>query len=316
VKQASPAAGKIAGAMSILKQLGMPRGQLNERSALSLLALLNLRPRTPWEQATAPLLGITPMMDFFRLHYQKAYAPNSRETVRRFTIHQFLQAGIIALNPDCPRPINSPDNVYQIEASTIELIKTFGSSEWDANLAAYSLTRETLKQKYAADRVMHVIPVRLRDGRTIELSPGGQNVLIKEIVEKFCSYYTPGGQVLYVRDAGRKFSVWDREALSGLGVTVDEHGKMPDVIVHHTEKGWLILVEAVTSHGPVNPKRHRELKEMFRGSRAGLVFVTAFLDRKAMVRYLNDISWETEVWVADAPTHLIHFNGERFLGPY
>jgi hypothetical protein len=39
-------------------------------------------------------------------------------------------------------------------------------------------------------------------------------------------------------------------------------------------------------------------------------------DRRAMLKYLNDISWETEVWVADSPTHLIHFNGERFLGPY
>jgi hypothetical protein len=35
-----------------------------------------------------------------------------------------------------------------------------------------------------------------------------------------------------------------------------------------------------------------------------------------MSRYLGEIAWETEVWVADAPSHLIHFNGERFLGPY
>ena len=91
---------------------------------------------------------------------------------------------------------------------------------------------------------------------------------------------------------------------------------MPDVIVYTEEKNWLILIEAVTSHGPVNPKRRGELKTLFESSKAGLVFVTAFLDRRAMVKYLSEISWETEVWVADAPTHLIHFNGERFLGPY
>ncbi len=91
---------------------------------------------------------------------------------------------------------------------------------------------------------------------------------------------------------------------------------MPDVIVHYTERNWLILIEAVSSHGPVDPKRHAELKKMFQASSAGLVYVTAFPDRRVMAKYLNQISWETEVWTADAPDHLIHFNGERFLGPY
>lgn len=94
------------------------------------------------------------------------------------------------------------------------------------------------------------------------------------------------------------------------------HGKMPDVVIHHTQKNWLVLVEAVTSHGPVNAKRRGELKTLFKNSKAGLVFVTAFLSRQGLVKYLPEISWETEVWVAESPSHLIHFNGERFLGPY
>lgn len=117
-------------------------------------------------------------------------------------------------------------------------------------------------------------------------------------------------------DTGAKWAYFDAEALQTLGVTVDEHGKMPDVVVHYTALNWLVLVEAVTSHGPVNGKRRDELAELFKGSSAGLVYVTAFPDRKTMTRYLPDISWETEVWVADAPGHMIHFNGERFLGPY
>jgi hypothetical protein len=91
---------------------------------------------------------------------------------------------------------------------------------------------------------------------------------------------------------------------------------MPDVVIHHTEKGWLLLIEAVTSHGPIDPKRRGELKRLFGASKAGLVFVTAFLTRKAMLPYLDELSWETEVWVAESPTHMIHFNGKRFLGPY
>lgn len=122
--------------------------------------------------------------------------------------------------------------------------------------------------------------------------------------------------MLYIGDADEKFAHFDQAAFSALGVTIGTHGKMPDVIIHHTERDWLVLVEAVTSHGPINPKRYQELKQLFGSSRAGLVFVTAFLTRRAMVEYLPEISWETDVGVAESPDHLIHFNGDRFLGPY
>jgi hypothetical protein len=104
--------------------------------------------------------------------------------------------------------------------------------------------------------------------------------------------------------------------LATLGVRINEHGKMPDVIVYMPDKNWLVLIEAVTSHGPISILRHNQLKELFQGSTAGLVFVTAFEARAALMAYLPEIAWETEVWVADAPSHIIHFNGERFLGPY
>jgi hypothetical protein len=128
--------------------------------------------------------------------------------------------------------------------------------------------------------------------------------------------FTPGGIVVYLGDTGQKQRHVEAGYLEGLGVEIDEHGKMPDVVVHLCDKDWLVLIEAVTSHGPIGIKKHNELKALFGSARSGLVFVTAFLTRRAMTKYLNDIAWETEVWVADAPSHIIHFNGERFLGPY
>ncbi len=142
------------------------------------------------------------------------------------------------------------------------------------------------------------------------------NDLIKAVIEEFCSRFTPGGHVIYVGDTDEKWSFFDRARLASLNVSVDEHGKMPDVAVYFAEKGWLVLVEAVTSHGPVSAKRHRELMRLFGGCTAGLVFVTAFLTRRSMIKYLGDIAWETEVWVAESPSHMIHFDGQRFLGPY
>lgn len=163
---------------------------------------------------------------------------------------------------------------------------------------------------------MRKIPVALASGMKLELSPGGQNELIRLILEEFCPRFTPGASVLYVGDARKKFAYIDNQALTRLGVAVDEHGKMPDLAIYDDRRNWLILVEAVTSHGPVSPKRHLELKHLFRECSAGLVFVTAFKDKRTLVRYLSQIAWETEVWVAESPSHMIHFNGARFLGPH
>lgn len=308
---------KIDEALGILRDIGMPRAQKNERSALTLLSLLGLGPETPWAESKDPLMGITPMMEFFEKHYGKKYAPNSRETVRRFTIHQFLDAGIAIPNPDKPdRPTNSPDAVYQIEAGLLKLLRTYGTDEWERSLKTYLASVETLKAKYAQEREMKRIPIQISARKTITLSPGGQNILVERIIKDFCELFTIGGKLVYIGDTDEKFAYFDDLMLRSLGVTIEAHGKMPDVVVYVESKNWLVLIEAVTSHGPVNPKRRGELKTLFSGCAAGLVFVTAFLDRRAMVKYLSDISWETEVWVADAPTHLIHFDGERFLGPY
>lgn len=308
---------KIDEALGILKTLGFPREQQNERSALTLLSLLDLKPETRWAEARDPLRGITEMMEYIRKYFGKNYAPNTRETIRRQTVHQFVQAGLLVPNPDRPsRPTNSPKTVYQVEPGVLGLLRAYETGQWTDKLKIYLRSVETLKKRYARERKMRRIPVQVSPGKNITLSPGGQNILVKMILDEFCSRFTPGAKVIYVGDTGEKFAYFDPRMLAGLGVTIEQHGKMPDVVVYHEAKGWLVLIEAVTSHGPVNPKRQLELKELFKGSRVGLVFVTTFLDRKSLVKYLSDIAWETEIWVAENPTHLIHFNGERFLGPY
>ena len=269
---------KIKEALTILAALGFPRQQQNERSALTLLSLLGLKPNDKWGDANDPLMGITPMMDFFSKHYAKQYAPNTRETVRRQTVHQFMQAALIVPNPDKPsRPTNSPKAVYQIEPSALKLIREFGKASWYTHLREYLLTVKTLKRLYARERDKRRIPVKLQDGQEITLSPGGQNVLVKRIIDDFCQFFTPAGHIIYVGDTQTKWAYFDPDALRSLGVEIEEHGKMPDVVVYYTKKNWLILIEAVTSHGPVNPKRRQELKELFAGSKVGIVYVTAFL---------------------------------------
>ncbi|EEC7918693.1 restriction endonuclease [Escherichia coli] len=307
----------IEAAQQIIASLGLPRAQQNERSALCLLALLNLTPGKAWADAENPLVGITPIMNWVREHYGKVYAPNTRETFRRQSMHQFCAAGVALYNPDKPDlPVNSPKAVYQIEPAALSMLRTFGSPAWHDSLATYLAERETLVTRYAKEREQNRIPVEIAAGQQITLSPGEHSELIRAIIEDFAPRFAPGSVLVYAGDTGEKWGYFDAPLLAGLGVDVDSHGKMPDVVLHFTAKNWLLLVESVTSHGPVDGKRHAELARLFAGSTAGLVYVTAFPNRSIMGRYLGEIAWETEVWVADAPSHLIHFNGVRFLGPY
>jgi hypothetical protein len=307
----------IEDALQILTELDFPRAQRNERSALCLLAITGLTAGKGWSEADNPLIGITPMMDFARDHYGKDYAPNTRETFRRQTMHQFVDAALARYNPDKPdRPVNSPKAVYQIAEEALALVQTFGTVGWKAALQVYLAQRDSLAVRYAQERQQAMIAVQIAPGQTISLSPGDHSLLIKKIIEDFAPRFAPGSVLIYAGDTGNKMGYFDEESLARLGVRIDNHGKMPDVVLHYLDRGWLLLVESVTSHGPVDGKRHGELTRLFSSSTAGLVYVTAFPSRAVMSRYLADIAWETEVWCADAPSHLIHFNGQRFLGPY
>lgn len=308
---------KVEQALDILNSLGMPRAQLNERSALTLLALLNLHPDGSWDAIERPMLGVTPIMDWCRDVYGKEYAPNTRETFRRQTLHQFCDGGIALYNPDEPsRAVNSPKACYQITPDLHETLLSYGTKKWKSALASHLEQIDTLVVQYAMARDMVMVPMTLDDGTEISLSPGAHSQLIRDIVVEFGPRFVPGAEVIYLGDTGAKEDFFRKNRLQELGVTVDRKGKLPDVVLYWKERNWLLLIESVTSHGPVDGKRHSELAKLFATATPGLVYVTAFPDKKTMTKYLSDLAWETEVWIADAPTHMIHLNGDRFMGPH
>lgn len=136
------------------------------------------------------------------------------------------------------------------------------------------------------------------------------------MIEEFCPRFAKGGQVLDVGDAGKDDPIFAEDELRRLGVSLDKHGKLPDLVIYVPDRNWLVLLQDASSHGPVDGKRYGELGALFGGATADLVLVSCFPSRAAIRRYPADIAWETEVWCADEPDHLIHFNDERFLGPY
>lgn len=303
--------------MDILSSLGLPKEQLNERSALCLLALLNLTENKSWNEAERPMLGVTPMMTWFHKSYGKEYAPNSRETIRRQTLHQFIEGGLCLYNPDEPdRPVNSPKACYQIAEEAYQVIRTYSTNNWSQSLENWLSDKTTLVEQYSRARVQELIPLTIRAGEEIYLSPGAHSTLIKNIVEDFAPRFVGGSKVVYLGDTGAKEDFFDLQLLSSLGVKLDRKGKLPDVILYLKEKNWLVLIESVTSHGPVDEKRYSELTKLFADCNSELIFVSAFPDRKTLNKFISQIAWETEVWLSDNPSHMIHFNGDKFLGPY
>jgi hypothetical protein len=167
----------------------------------------------------------------------------------------------------------------------------------------------------AMEREMSRVPITTAEGITILLAPGEHSQLIKSIIEEFVPHFVPGSRVLFAGDVGETCGYFDEEGLRALGVEVDVRDNMPDVLLHDSTKNWLLLVEAVTSHGPIDEKRRDEPAKLFSRSTAVLLYVSAFATRDDLARYSEEISWKTEVWIAETPTHMIHFNGERLFGP-
>ena len=161
---------------------------------------------------------------------------------------------------------------------------------------------------------MLLIPVKIND-KDYTFSVGKHNELQKAIIEQFASRFAPGSNCLYIGDTTKKDLVKDIKKLEELGIDITLHDKMPDVVLYREDKNWLYFIEAVTSVGPMDPKRILEISEMTKNVTAGKIFVTAFLNFETYRKYSNQLAWETEVWIADIPDHMIHLNGNKFLGP-
>lgn len=304
-------------ALEIIKSLGLPRQQQNERSCLTLLALAGLKEADKWSKTGRPLVRIWDIMGWMREHYGKDYAANSRETIRRQTIHQFEQARLIDRNPDDPaRPTNSGDTVYQLTAEAAEVLKRFRKAGFSKKCEEFIERHGALSAAYGRARKLLKVPVKLPDGSNVELSPGAHNELQRLIVEEFSPRFAPRAVLAYLGDTAEKRLVVEAELLKGLNIPEMNHDKLPDVVLYDASRKWLFLIEAATTHGPVSPKRHAELESALHKCPAGRVYVTAFMDFTTFKKYASDIVWESEVWIAEFPDHMIHFNGDKFLGPY
>lgn len=302
---------KFDEAKSILSALNVPAKQQNNMCCCVLLAMANVLEQTPWKKATNGWIRIHDVLVFASDNYNITYAENSRETIRKQAMHHFRNAAFVE---DNGQATNSPNYRYRLTDEMLALIQSYGTDEWSHNLASFHEAHGSLVELYAAKRTMRKMPVKI-NGKDFSFSSGKHNELQKAIIEEFAPRFAPNSECLYVGDTTEKDLVKDIDKLSSLGFEITLHDKMPDVVLYSEEKNWLYFVESVTSVGPMEPKRIKEIEEMTSGVAAGKIYVTAFLDFKAFKKFSETLAWETEVWIADMPDHMIHLNGDKFFGP-
>lgn len=302
---------RIEEARTFLEIIGMPKAQQSDLCCYVILAMAGIKPDTPWSQATNEWIGIHDIIQFVNKFYEVNYAENSREAFRKQALHRFRTAALVE---DNGKATNSSKYKYRLTKETVELLKNFQTPAWEAILERFLLVHKKLVDIYASKKKMTMMPVNI-NGKDFKFSAGKHNELQKAIIEEFAPRFAPNSECLYVGDTIQKDLVKNVDKLKELGFEITLHDKMPDVVLYREDKDWIYFVESVTSVGPMDPKRILEITEMTKDVTAGKIFVTAFLDFKTYKRFAEELAWETEVWIAEMPEHMIHLNGDRFMGP-
>ncbi len=302
---------KINEARELLKMLGMPKTQQADICCYVLLAMAGIKPDTLWKDAGNEWIRIHDIIQFANTYYGSTYAENSRETFRKQALHHFRNAALVE---DNGKATNSPNYRYRLTEETLQMVRTFQTSEWQKSVSRFLEYHEKLVDMYASKKKMTMMPVHI-NGADFQFSIGRHNELQKAIIEEFAPRFAPNSECLYVGDTIEKDLVKNVDKLKELGFEITLHDKMPDVVLYREDKDWIYFVESVTSVGPMDAKRILEITEMTKSVAAGKIFVTAFLDFKTYKRFSENLAWETEVWIAEMPEHMIHLNGDKFLGP-
>lgn len=301
---------KLESARQLLEQMKMPAKQQSTLCCLTLLAMAKLHRRASWSKATNEWMRIHDVITFIRVYYGINYAENSRETFRKQAMHPFRMASLIE---DNGLATNSPNYRYRITDEFLAVMKEVGKRKNKA-LNHFMSNHDNLTEIYASKKKMQKMPVRINN-LDFTFSPGKHNQLQKAVIEEFAPRFAPGSECLYVGDTIQKDMVKNKEKLSQLGFEITLHDKMPDVVLYREDRHWIYFIESVTSVGPMDSKRIIEIESMTGNVTAGKIYVTAFLDFATFRKFSGQLAWETEVWIADMPDHMIHLNGDKFLGP-
>jgi type II restriction enzyme len=293
-----------------------PRGW--EGIAIAFLALGNVNPTNGWSEIqsarTPRFIKTRTVIEYVNAHFREKISPGSYDDIRRRFLLWPTLAGIVVSSVGSAR--NDPSRGWGIADEFADLARQIGKPGWQEAVRKYMAGRATLREEFAQPRDLKAMDVTMSDGSKLILTPGAHNELQKAVVEEFLPRYGFDATVLYVGDAANKSLYLDEKGLKEINMFSLDHGELPDVVALSKSKGWLYLIEAFHSTGPMSPERVLVLKKLTDCCSLPCIYVTAFSDRDTFKKNSHDIAWETEVWIATEPDHLIHYNGGKFMGPH
>ena len=255
------------------------------------------------------------VIDYVNKNFKEKISSGSYDDIRRKDLKLLTVAGVV-LRSSPNSATNDSTRGYSINPLYADLVKNYGTKGWEQKVKDKLKGVEPLNQKLKRERELKKVKVTLPSGGKIQFSAGEHNDLQKAIIEDFLPRYGFGAQVLYVGDTSDKYLHLEETKLKELKFFEISHEELPDVIAYSKDKNWLYLIEAVHSSGPISEIRLLQLEKLTENCTADIVYVTAFLNRPKFRKFMTEIAWETEVWIADNPDHMVHFNGDKFLGPY
>lgn len=312
----------INAALCILNSFGIPLNATPrrlERMAMTFLASGDIKKTSDFGHAKDLNGGYSvktrDIINFVNLHFNEKISSGSYDDIRRKDLKLLVLSGIV-LQSNPNSATNDSTRGYSLNPTYADLIRTFGAENWHQHVLQQLGDIELLHSKLKRERLIEKVAVTLPNGSTLAFSSGEHNKLQKLIIEEFLPRYGNGAEVFYVGDTADKYLHLNNEGLAQLNFFEISHEELPDVIAYSKQKNWLYLIEAVHASGPISEIRLLQLKQLTEGCSAEIVYVTAFLNKQKFRQFISEIAWETEVWVAENPDHLVHFNGEKFLGPY
>jgi type II restriction enzyme len=306
----------------ILDKFGIPTETTPrrlERMAISFLACGDIKKITDFKNIKdindSYSLKTREVISYVNENFNENISSGSYDDIRRKDLKLLTVSGIV-LHSSPNAATNDSTRGYSINPLYAGLIKIFGNKDWERIVISKLKGVEPLNQKLKRQRDLRKVNVTLPSGGKIEFSAGEHNDLQKAIIEDFLPRYGYDAEVLYVGDTSDKYLHLEKEKLEELNFFEISHEELPDVITYSKEKNWIYLIEAVHSSGSISEIRLLQLQKLTKNCTADIVYVTAFLNRPKFRKFMTEIAWETEVWIADNPDHMVHFNGDKFFGPY
>ncbi|HEX8271159.1 MAG TPA: BsuBI/PstI family type II restriction endonuclease [Longimicrobiaceae bacterium] len=247
------------------------------------------------------------------------FADNSREPIRDETIKE----GLIRVGAVVERPGLAPTSQHPRYALAADFARLFlaGDDEladeaaaWQrSHLSAGALARvQLVRRAAAAGTAGDAVLVRFPNGESRHMAAGPSTEITRAVVEDFAPRFLRTPAVVWVSESKRKVVARDEELARAVGLPIEAHKVLPDIILADlaTPDPLLVFVEAVASDGPISDARRRDLLRILEEGGhdpRNAAFVTAFLDRGVgpWRRLAPSIAWDSFVWFVSEPDRIV-----------